>query len=97
MLSSVIHFFVAAYSTEMRGGCLRFQAQYLRRIRLPHWQDVPIQIRDALSDAAENRDRQSCNHHAYRLFGLNPQEQALLERQSLYQGHSNEKAFSMSK
>ena len=25
----------------MRGGYLRFQAQYLRRIRIPHWDDVP--------------------------------------------------------
>ena len=25
----------------MRGGYLRFQAQYLRRIHIPHWKDVP--------------------------------------------------------
>ena len=29
-----------AYCTKMHGGCLRFQAQYLRRIRLPHWHTV---------------------------------------------------------
>ena len=34
LLSSVAHQFVAAYSTTMRGGFMRFQAQYLRRIRL---------------------------------------------------------------
>ena len=41
LLSGVTRLFVATYSTKMHGGFLRFQAQYLRRIRLPHWQDVP--------------------------------------------------------
>jgi len=33
LLSAVSRLFVATYSTKMRGGFLRFQAQYLRRIR----------------------------------------------------------------
>jgi hypothetical protein len=35
LLSAVTRLFVATYSTKMRGGFLRFQAQYLRRIRIP--------------------------------------------------------------
>lgn len=35
--SGIARLFVRAYSTKMRGGALRFQAQYLRRIRLPRW------------------------------------------------------------
>ena len=48
LLSSVTRLFVASYSTKMRGGFLRFQAQYLRRIRLPHWRDVPPALRKDL-------------------------------------------------
>lgn len=40
---------VAAYSVRMRGGFLRFQAQNLRRIRIPHWKDVPSATQVALS------------------------------------------------
>jgi len=45
LLSSISRLFVATYSTKMRGGFLRFQAQYLRRIRLPQWRDVPDGLR----------------------------------------------------
>ena len=34
-MSSVGQFFVESYGVRMRGGYLRFQAQYLRRIRVP--------------------------------------------------------------
>lgn len=35
LTSSVIKFFIWSYATKMRGDYLRYQAQYLRKIRLP--------------------------------------------------------------
>ena len=35
LLSGIARLFMSIYSTKMRGGYLRFQAQYLRRIRVP--------------------------------------------------------------
>lgn len=35
--SGIARLFVSIYSTRMRGGYMRFQAQYLRRIRVPFW------------------------------------------------------------
>ena len=35
LMSAVGEFFVKSYAVRMRGGYLRFQAQYLRRIRVP--------------------------------------------------------------
>src|SRR5437764_1386986 len=35
LLSRVAQAFIEAYAVRMRGGTLRFQAQYLRRIRVP--------------------------------------------------------------
>lgn len=70
LLSGIARLFVAIYSTKMRGGYLRFQAQYLRRIRVPHWRDVPESVRNELRSAAEALDIQRCNQavcHLYRL------------------------------
>ncbi len=38
--SRVAHAFIAAYSPRMRGNFLRFQAQYLRRIRIPQFGEM---------------------------------------------------------
>ena len=47
--SGVARLFVGMYSLKMRGGYLRFQAQYLRRIRLPDWRSLPEADRADLS------------------------------------------------
>lgn len=78
LVSGIAHLFVAAYSTKMRGGYLRFQAQYLRRIRLPLWKDVSPALRSALKDAAEQGDQEACNIAAAELYGLSAADRALL-------------------
>lgn len=78
LLSGVARLFVATYSTKMRGGYLRFQAQYLRRIRIPYWQDVPETLRKELTEAAESRDLRACNRAAFRLYGLSHEERSAL-------------------
>ena len=78
LLSSVTRLFVSTYSTKMRGGYLRFQAQYLRRIRLPYWQDVPDNLRNDLIMAAKSRNLKACNCAAFRLYGLSGEERSIL-------------------
>lgn len=78
LLSGIARLFVATYSTKMRGGYLRFQAQYLRRIRVPYWQDVPEILRHDLIAAANDRDLQACNSAAFSLYGLTYEEQSAL-------------------
>lgn len=78
LLSRLAREFVRAYSTAMRGGFLRFQAQYLRRIRLPHWQDISPEIRKSLIQAATQLDIEACNQVTNALYGLQPQEIDLL-------------------
>ena len=77
LLSSITQSFIATYSTKMRGGYLRFQAQYLRRIRLPHWKDVPGALRQKLAEAAIKRDINACNHATFELYGLTEKERAI--------------------
>jgi len=78
LLSGIARLFVATYSTRMRGGFLRYQAQYLRRIRIPHWRDVPAAMRKELKQAAETRDLAACNRAAFKLYGFNTVERASL-------------------
>jgi len=78
LLSGIARLFVAIYSTKMRGGYLRFQAQYLRRIRLPRWNDVTLEMRQALKNAAEAGDVEVCNNLTFDLYGLSDEERAIL-------------------
>ncbi len=78
LLSAVTRLFVATYSTKMRGGFLRFQAQYLRRLRLPRWEEVPEPLRQELALAAHTRDLSACNRAVFQLYGLSGDEQSAL-------------------
>lgn len=80
LLSSVARQFVAAYSTTMRGGFMRFQAQYLRRVRIPLWADVPPSMRSRLAAAATALNFAECDKAACELYGLTPDEADLLLR-----------------
>ncbi len=78
LLSGIARLFVETYSTRMRGGFLRFQAQYLRRIRIPRWSTVSIELRQALRKAAIKRDIAACNEAVATLYGLSATERAVV-------------------
>jgi hypothetical protein len=70
--SNLANAFVATYSLRMRGDCLRFQAQYLRRIRIPQWSDVSEALREALKSAAVSNDQEAIDQTVRELYGLDP-------------------------
>lgn len=70
MLSDVANLFVGSYCVKMRGGCYRFQAQYLRRIRVPRLDQVGSQSRRALAKAFRARDVEAATAIALPLYGL---------------------------
>lgn len=76
--SGIAKLFVSIYSTRMRGGYLRFQAQYLRRIRLPRWRNVPESIRQTLVDAARTGDVETCNRAVFDLYRLTTEQWAAI-------------------
>ncbi len=76
--SGVARLFVSIYSTKMRGGFLRFQAQYLRRIRIPHWKDVSENTRNALSLAAISGNVEASNSAVFDLYGLSCEERTVV-------------------
>lgn len=78
LLSGIARLFVSIYSTKMRGGYLRFQAQYLRRIRIPSWSEVPDSVKSELVTAAEQGDAEACNAATFKLYGLSSKERAVV-------------------
>ena len=78
LLSDITRMFITTYSTKMRGGYLRFQAQYLRRIHIPHWKNVPEKLKNRLRSAAEKRDIAACNAVVFELYKLTPEERNIL-------------------
>lgn len=81
--------FVAHYSTAMRGGYLRFQAQYLRRIRIPCWSDLPDDLRDALTKAGESNDDDAVVQLGYRALGITDSERSHLTEEAAQLRSSN--------
>lgn len=70
LLSDVANLFVGAYCVRMRGGCYRFQAQYLRRIRVPSADALKQRDRKALAKAFGDRDVNAATAVALKLYGL---------------------------
>jgi adenine-specific DNA-methyltransferase len=70
LLSKVIERQVAAYCVKMRGGTLRFQAQYLRRVRCPRPLDIAPELLSDLAAAFRNRDQVAATQAALRAYGM---------------------------
>lgn len=68
LLSDVVEAQVAAYCVKMRGGTLRFQAQYLRRVRIPAPDRVPAALAERVADAFRNGNRDAANAAGRELF-----------------------------
>lgn len=74
--SSISLTFVAAYCVRMAGGFLRFQAQYLRRIRVPNWLALTPEIIEELISVRESDDITIIDEVVFRAYGLSKIEQA---------------------
>lgn len=72
--SSLTLMTVATYCTRMAGGFLRFQAQYLRRIRVPHWHQVDDPMRERLIAASSTRSQGDIDMPVFELYGVNAME-----------------------
>lgn len=70
LLSAIGQFFVECYGTRMRGGYLRFQAQYLRRIRVPRPQDISEIQAALLIRAFRQRDVALATHTALNIYQI---------------------------
>lgn len=74
LMAGIAHLFVRAYSTKMHGGALRFQAQYLRRIRLPQWSAIETPLKNDLLEAATDKNADKILAVTARLYRMTPDE-----------------------
>ena len=74
LLSAVGQFFIEAYGVRMRGGYLRFQAQYLRRIRVPRPSEIAEAQAKMLVRAFREKNRALASEVALAIYGIDPQE-----------------------
>ncbi len=80
LLSSVGQLFIEAYGVRMRGGYLRFQAQYLRRIRVPSPDSISSANKAEFVTAFRRRDRKLATDAALRIYKISQAEmEATLE------------------
>ncbi len=70
LLSDVANLFVGAYCVKMRGGTYRFQAQYLRKIRVPDPTTLSSRQEAALAEAFRVRDRIRATAVAAEVYAL---------------------------
>jgi len=70
LLSGVAQMFIECYAVKMRGGYLRFQAQYLRRIRVPRLDTVPRRTARELERSFAGRDVERATAAALDAYGL---------------------------
>jgi adenine-specific DNA-methyltransferase len=70
LLSRVAQMFIEAYAVKMRGGYFRFQAQYLRRIRVPQRDTVEPAAQQQLRQAFHDRDTERATKTALDLYGI---------------------------
>ncbi|MGH7271381.1 MAG: TaqI-like C-terminal specificity domain-containing protein, partial [Polyangiaceae bacterium] len=68
--SKVALFFVWSYAVKMRGRYLRFQAQYLRRIRLPEPEGLSKALARSIRDAFRRRDFAKLDALAHQAYGI---------------------------
>lgn len=79
LLSRIAQAFIEAYCVRMRGGTLRFQAQYLKRIRVPSPESLGAKTENALRSAFRSRDVGAATRAAGCAYGLDLAEYDILD------------------
>ena len=74
LLSRIAQAFIEAYCVRMRGDTLRFQAQYLKRIRVPQPDQIDAATKDALRAAFRSRDVDAATLAAGAAYGIEPKD-----------------------
>ncbi|EKO3825938.1 Eco57I restriction-modification methylase domain-containing protein [Vibrio harveyi] len=78
LLSGIGQMFVQTYSTKVSGGNLRFQAQHLRKIRLPLWNEIDSFIRSELTRIGKAGDVNEAKSLVAQIYSLNEKEKQIL-------------------
>jgi len=78
LISGIGKLFVETYTTKVASGFLRFQAQHLRRIRIPEWNGLDLEIRAQLVTAGEQENIPLAKKLTCKIYKLNEEESELI-------------------
>lgn len=70
LLGRIAQAYIEAYCVRMRGGTLRFQAQYLKQIRVPAPAEIPEAVAHELRAAFVDRDADRATQAAAEAYGI---------------------------
>ena len=77
--SRIAHGFIVAYSPRMRGNFLRFQAQYLRRIRIPQIEKMDKLLKTEVLSASRSSSQRAKDDIIQKLYNLSDKEWAQMD------------------
>lgn len=78
LLSSITKLFISTYSTKIANGYLRYQAQHLRKLRLPEWGDIDPNLQKKLTQAGKNNNSDTFDELASQMYQLTKREKAIV-------------------
>lgn len=78
LLSNITKIFISGYSTKIANGYIRFQAQHLRKLRIPHWNDIVPEMQLRLISAGKNNDEAVFNELACGVYNLSETEREIV-------------------
>lgn len=78
LLSNVTKMFIATYSTKIANGYLRFQAQHLRKLRIPRWDGIPTNLKKKMVKAGMNDDVSTFSELTAEMYCLDANERLII-------------------
>lgn len=78
LLSSVTKLFISTYSTKIAKGYLRYQAQHLRKLRLPNWDSISPKLQQCLEHAGRNNEYDSFTELTCEVYQLTKKEKLIV-------------------
>jgi len=78
LLSNVTKMFISIYSTKIAKGYLRFQAQHLRKLRLPAWNSIDEDLKNRMIGAGTTNDLAKYSKLACEMYGLSDKEKMIV-------------------
>lgn len=77
LLSEVTKLFISTYSTKIANGYLRFQAQHLRKLRIPAWSEINDDLKERLIAANEHNNKAIFTELTCEMYSLTEQEKLI--------------------
>lgn len=68
--STIVFEQIRAFSVQMRGGSVRYQARVLRQLRVPASASLPVELQERLAEIAGSSDQRRIDELAAKAYGL---------------------------